>query len=149
MSPQFRSYAQQVVTNARVLAETLVSEGFRLVSGGTDNHLMLVDVGAMSVTGNEAEEALGSAGITVNKNAIPFDTRPPMVASGVRIGTPAVTTRGMKEPEMKLIGAWIARAIRERGSETTLKGIAGEVKELCASFALYPRRLSQSSLRAS
>ena len=149
MSPQFRSYAQQVVTNARVLAETLVSEGFRLVSGGTDNHLMLVDVGAMSVTGNEAEEALGSAGITVNKNAIPFDTRPPMVASGVRIGTPAVTTRGMKEPEMKLIGAWIARAIRERGSETTLKGIAEEVKELCASFALYPRRLSQSSLRAS
>ena len=86
MSPQFRSYAQQVVTNARVLAETLVSEGFRLVSGGTDNHLMLVDVGAMGVTGKEAEEALGKAGITVNRNGIPFDTRPPMVASGVRIG---------------------------------------------------------------
>ncbi|HEX9725870.1 MAG TPA: serine hydroxymethyltransferase, partial [Vicinamibacteria bacterium] len=131
------------------LAETLTSEGFRLVSGGTDNHLILVDVGAMGVTGKEAEEALGKAGITVNKNAIPFDTRPPMVASGVRIGTPAVTTRGMKEPEMKLIGAWISRAIRDRGNEPTLKGIAGEVKELCVSFALYPRRLSQSTLRAS
>ena len=87
MSPQFRSYAQQVVTNARVLAETLVAEGFRLVSGGTDNHLMLVDVGAMGVTGKEAEEALGKAGITVNRNGIPFDTRPPMVASGVRVST--------------------------------------------------------------
>jgi glycine hydroxymethyltransferase len=149
MDSSFRLYAQQVVTNARVLAETLTSEGFRLVSGGTDNHLILVDVGAMGVTGKEAEEALGKAGITVNKNAIPFDTRPPMVASGVRIGTPAVTTRGMKEPEMKLIGAWISRAIRDRGNEPTLKGIAGEVKELCVSFALYPRRLSQSTLRAS
>ena len=149
MGSPFRLYAQQVVTNARVLAETLTSEGFRLVSGGTDNHLMLVDVGAMGVTGKEAEEALGKAGITVNKNAIPFDTRPPMVASGVRIGTPAVTTRGMKEPEMKLIGAWISRAVRERGNDAALEGIAGEVKELCASFALYPRRLSQSTLRAS
>jgi glycine hydroxymethyltransferase len=149
MGSSFRLYAQQVVTNARVLAGTLTSEGFRLVSGGTDNHLMLVDVGAMGVTGKEAEEALGKAGITVNKNAIPFDTRPPMVASGVRIGTPAVTTRGMKEPEMKLIGAWIGRAIRERGNDATLQAIAGEVKELCASFALYPRRLSQSTIRAS
>jgi len=110
---------------------------------------MLVDVGAMEVTGKEAEEALGKAGITVNKNAIPFDTRPPMVASGVRIGTPAVTTRGMKEPEMKLIGTRISRAIRDRSDEATLKTIASEVKELCASFPLYPGRLRRSTLRAS
>ncbi|HLE19517.1 MAG TPA: serine hydroxymethyltransferase [Vicinamibacteria bacterium] len=149
MGSEFSAYAGQVVTNARVLAETLLAEGFRLVSGGTDNHLMLVDVGAMGVTGKEAEEALGKARITVNKNAIPFDSRPPLVASGVRIGTPAVTTRGMREAEMKLIGSWISRAIRERGSETALKAIGEEVKDLCAAFALYPRRLSQSSLRAS
>jgi glycine hydroxymethyltransferase len=145
MTPEFKAYAGQVVANARVLAETLIGEGLRLVSGGTDNHLMLVDVGAMGVTGKEAEEALGKAGITVNKNAIPFDSRPPLVASGVRIGTPAVTTRGMKEEEMKLIGGWIAQAIRERENESALEGIAEEVKELCSSFDLYPRRLSKGA----
>jgi glycine hydroxymethyltransferase len=148
MTERFRDYARQVVTNARVLAETLAGQGFRLVSGGTDNHMMLVDVGAMGITGKEGEEALGKAGITVNKNTIPFDTRPPMVASGVRIGTPAVTTRGMKEEEMKVIGQWIARAIRERESEPALKEIAGQVRELGASFTLYPRRLSEASRRA-
>jgi glycine hydroxymethyltransferase len=149
MSPAFADYAKQVVINAQVLADALQAEGFRLVSGGTDNHLMLVDVGAMGVTGKEAEEALGKAGITVNKNAIPFDSRPPLVASGIRVGTPAVTTRGMKEGEMRLIGGWISRAIRERQNEGALTAIGGEVKDLCAAFALYPRRLQQGSLRAS
>ncbi len=148
MTPEFKVYARQVVDNARVLAETLLGEGFRLVSGGTDNHLILLDVGAMGVTGKEAEEALGKAGMTVNKNAIPFDTRPPMVASGVRIGTPALTTRGMKNEEMKVIGKWIADAIRQRESESALVGIGKKVKGLTASFPLYPRRLSESSARA-
>ena len=149
MSPEFKSYARQVVDNARVLAETLLGEGFRLVSGGTDNHLILLDVGAMGVTGKEAEAALGKAEMTVNKNAIPFDTRPPMVASGVRIGTPAITTRGMKDEEMKVIGKWIAEAIRERENESVLEGIAQKVKDLTAGFPLYPRRHSESLTRAS
>ena len=149
MAPEFKVYARRVVDNAQVLAETLLGEGFRLVSGGTDNHLILLDVGAMGVTGKEAEEALGKAGITVNKNAIPFDTRPPMVASGIRIGTPAITTRGMKNGEMNVIGKWIADAIRERESESALEGIAKKVDDLTASFPLYPRRLSESSTRAS
>ena len=147
-TPEFKAYARQVVDNARVLAETLLDEGFRLVSGGTDNHLILLDVGAMGATGKEAEEALGKAGMTVNKNAIPFDTRPPMVASGVRIGTPALTTRGMKNEEMKVIGKWIADAIRQRESESALVGIGTKVKGLTASFPLYPRQLSESSARA-
>ena len=149
MSSEFKSYARLVVDNARALAETLLGEGFRLVSGGTDNHLILLDVGAMGVTGKDAEEALGKAGITVNKNAIPFDTRPPMVASGVRIGTPAITTRGMKNEEMKIIGKWVAQAVRERENETALEGISKKVKDLTASFPLYPHRLSESSVRAS
>jgi len=148
-APGFKIYQQQVLANARALASGLQKRGFRIVSGGTDTHLMLVDVTSKGITGKEAEAALDEAGITVNKNAIPFDSRPPLVASGVRIGTPAVTTRGMREAEMKLIGSWISRAIRERGSETALKAIGEEVKDLCAAFALYPRRLSQSSLRAS
>ncbi len=149
MSSEFKSYAQQVVDNARVLAATLIAEDFRLVSGGTDNHLILIDVGAAGVTGKEAEAALGKAGITVNKNAIPFDTRPPMVASGVRIGTPAITTRGMKNEEMKVVGKWIAEAIRERENETALESIAKKVKDLTARFPLYSRRLRESSVRAS
>ncbi len=134
MTDEFKIYAGQIVSNAKVLAEALAGEGFRIVSGGTDNHLILVDVGAGGVTGKDAEKALERAGITVNKNTIPFDTRPPLVASGVRIGTPAVTTRGMKEDEMRLIGRWFATAIRERGDEAALGRIAGEVKDLCASY---------------
>ena len=134
MTDEFKIYAGQIVSNAKVLAEALAGEGFRIVSGGTDNHLILVDVGAMGVTGKDAEKALERAGITANKNTIPFDTRPPLVASGVRIGTPAVTTRGMKEDEMRLIGRWFARAISEREDEAALGGIASEVKELCASY---------------
>lgn len=141
MSEEFKAYARQIVANAKVLAETLTGEGLRLVSGGTDNHLILVDVGAMGVTGKEAEKALEKAGITVNKNAIPFDTRPPLVASGIRIGTPAVTTRGMREDEMRLIGRWIAEAVRHREDEQALEAMARRVKELCAAFPFSPHLL--------
>src|ERR1700720_103139 len=114
MQPEFREYARQIVANAKVLAQTLAAEGFRIISGGTDTHLMLVDVFSKGMLGSEAEKALGEAAITVNKNAIPFDTNPPMKPSGIRIGTPALTTRGMKEPEMRQIGRWIAEALLHR-----------------------------------
>ncbi len=121
MQPEFREYAKQVVANAKVLAETLAAEGFRIISGGTDTHVMLVDVFSKGMLGSEAEKALGEAGITVNKNAIPFDVNPPMKPSGIRIGTPALTTRGMKEAEMRQVGRWIAEASaaadRCRGAE--------------------------------
>src|SRR6201991_725788 len=114
LDPSFSTYAHQVVANAKVLAEALAGEGFRIVSGGTDNHLMLVDVFQKGILGSEAENALGEAGITVNKNAIPYDTNPPLKPSGIRIGTPALTTRGMREAEMRIIGSWIARALENR-----------------------------------
>src|SRR6267378_8062330 len=114
MQPEFRDYAKQVVANAKVLAQTLADEGFRIISGGTDTHLMLVDVFAKGMLGSEAEKALGEAAITVNKNAIPFDTNPPMKPSGIRLGTPALTTRGMKQDEMRQIGRWIAEALLSR-----------------------------------
>ncbi|MDI6895105.1 MAG: serine hydroxymethyltransferase [Bacillota bacterium] len=135
MGEDFRRYQEQVVKNARVLAEELVREGFRLVSGGTDNHLMLVDVGVRGLTGKKAEEMLGEAGITVNKNTIPFDTRGAKVASGIRVGTPAVTTRGMKEEEMRLIARLIG-AVLLRGVPAAR--VRAQVKELCASFPIYP-----------
>ncbi len=145
LAPAFRDYARQIVDNAKALAEVLLEEGFRLVSGGTDNHLMLVDVGASEITGKEAEKALEKANITVNKNTIPFETRPPLVASGIRIGTPALTTRGMKESEMKVAGRFIARALRDREDEAALSRIAGEVKELSRDFPLYPNLLTESA----
>src|SRR5512135_1112657 len=120
MQPSFKDYARQIVANAKVLAETLADEGFRIISGGTDTHLMLVDVFSKGMLGSEAEKALGDAGITVNKNAIPFDTNPPMKPSGIRIGTPALTTRGMKEAEMRQIGHWIAVALNQRADATAL-----------------------------
>src|SRR5450432_1424416 len=135
--PSFREYARQVVANAKVMAETLAADGYRIISGGTDTHLMLVDVFAKGMLGSEAEKALGEAGITVNKNAIPFDTNPPMKPSGVRIGTPAVTTRGMKEPEMRQIAHWIAQALQNHGNEGKLKQIRHEVAELAERFPLY------------
>jgi glycine hydroxymethyltransferase len=136
--PQFRDYQRQVAANARRLAAALSDAGFRLVSGGTDNHLMLVDVFSKGITGKAAESALGKAGITVNKNAIPFDENPPMVASGIRIGTPAVTTRGMRETEMDMIGDLIARGLRTPDDDRALAMIRAEVDALCRKFPLYP-----------
>jgi glycine hydroxymethyltransferase len=140
LRPEFKIYATQIVANAKVLAAALQEAGFRLVSGGTDNHLVLVDVFAKGILGSEAELALGKAGITVNKNTIPYDVNPPLKASGIRVGTPALTTRGMKEPEMKRIGAWIARALEERNDDAALARIRGEVLELANQFPLYAWR---------
>ena len=137
LRPEFKSYAAQIVANAKVLAATLQQAGFRIVSGGTDNHLMLVDVFEKGILGSEAELALGKAGITVNKNAIPYDTNPPLKASGIRIGTPALTTRGMKEAEMVVIGAWIAKALEQRNDDAALDKIRHEVAELANRFPLY------------
>jgi glycine hydroxymethyltransferase len=141
LEPSFRDYALQVVNNARALAEGLMANGFNLVSGGTDNHLMLVDLSGTEITGKMAEETLEKAGITVNKNAVPFDTRSPFVTSGFRIGTPAATTRGLKEPQMAQIADWIARALQNVGKEEALAAIRGEVRELCQGFPLYAHRL--------
>jgi glycine hydroxymethyltransferase len=134
--PEFTAYQQQVVANAKRLAEQLAAAGFRLVSGGTDNHLMLVDVFSKGITGKAAEAALGKAAITVNKNAIPFDQNPPMVASGVRIGTPAVTTRGMTEKEMDLVGDLIIRALASPDDDRALGMVKTEVEALCRRFPL-------------
>jgi glycine hydroxymethyltransferase len=126
-----------VVANAKALAEGLQQAGFRLVSGGTDNHLILVDVFEKGILGSEAELALGKAGITVNKNSIPWDTNPPLKPSGIRIGTPALTTRGMKETEMRTIAAWITKALEQRNDDAALDRIRGEVAELANRFPLY------------
>jgi len=137
LDPGFMLYAQQIIANAKVLADALQSEGFRIISGGTDTHLMLVDVFAKGILGSEAEAALGEAAITVNKNAIPYDTNPPLKPSGIRIGTPALTTRGMKEPEMRTIAKWIAQALAERNNPKALKKIRAQVLELAEQFPLY------------
>jgi glycine hydroxymethyltransferase len=138
MGEDFRKYQAQVVKNARALGENLQKFGFRLVSDGTDNHLLLVDLNNKGVTGKQAEEALESAGLTVNKNAIPFDTQSRFVTGGIRIGTPAVTTRGLREPEMARIADWINRAITQRDSKEELAAIRLEVRLLCDTFPLYP-----------
>jgi glycine hydroxymethyltransferase len=150
MQPEFRVYAKQVVANAKVLAQTLADEGFRIISGGTDTHLMLVDVFSKGMLGSEAEKALGEAGITVNKNAIPFDTNPPMKPSGIRIGTPALTTRGMQETEMRQVGRWIADALLRRSDSAVLAKIRKEVLDLCEVFPLYAERRAraQTEVRA-
>jgi glycine hydroxymethyltransferase len=148
MQPDFRDYARQVVANAKVLAETLTAEGFRIISGGTDTHLMLVDVFAKGMLGSEAEKALDQAGITVNKNAIPFDTNPPMKPSGIRIGTPALTTRGMKETEMRKIGRWISEALHHRTDNAVLAKIRKSVLEMADMFPLYPERRAKAEVRA-
>jgi glycine hydroxymethyltransferase len=140
LQTEFRDYAKQVVANAKVLAETLAAEGFRIISGGTDTHLMLVDVFSKGMFGSEAEKALGEAGITVNKNAIPFDVNPPMKPSGIRIGTPALTTRGMKESEMRQVGRWIAEALNGRTDTSVLNKIRREVLGLADAFPLYAQR---------
>ncbi len=140
LRPEFRTYAAQIVSNAKVLAQGLEEAGFRIVSGGTDNHLMLVDVFQKGILGSEAELALGKAGITVNKNSIPYDANPPLRPSGIRIGTPALTTRGMKEPEMRQIARWIGRALQQRSDDAALARIRGEVAELANQFPLYAWR---------
>jgi glycine hydroxymethyltransferase len=138
LQPAFREYQQQIVRNATRLAAALAADGFRLVSGGTDNHLMLVDVFARGLTGKVAEAALGQAGITVNKNTIPFDTNSPMVGSGIRIGTPAVTTRGMREAEMDEIAGLIGRVLAKPDDEASLRAVRADVEGLCRKFPLYP-----------
>jgi glycine hydroxymethyltransferase len=138
MAPSFVDYQKQIVANAQRLASALSTVGFRLVSGGTDNHLMLVDVFSRGITGKAAEAALGKAAITVNKNAIPFDKNPPMVASGIRVGTPAVTSRGMCEPEMDLIAEFITRALASPDDDAVLSRVKAEVETLCRKFPLYP-----------
>jgi glycine hydroxymethyltransferase len=142
MEPGFVEYQRQIVANAKRLASALTESGYRLVSGGTDNHLMLVDVFSKGLTGKVAEAALGKAGITVNKNAIPFDQNPPMVASGIRVGTPAVTSRGMREAEMDVIGELIARALAAPDDDRALGAVRDEVEALCRKFPLYPEQNS-------
>ncbi|MFZ0515515.1 MAG: serine hydroxymethyltransferase [Acidobacteriaceae bacterium] len=137
LQPEFKIYAKQIVSNAKALAESLMAEGYRVVSGGTDTHLMLVDVFVKGMFGSEAEKALGDAGITVNKNAIPFDVNPPMKPSGIRVGTPALTTRGMREEEMRVIGRWIVEALDHRSDPAHLAKIRAQVLDLAEQFPLY------------
>jgi len=141
LSPEFREYQRQIVANARALAEALIAQGFRLVSGGTDTHVMLVDVASKGITGKVAEAALDKAGLTVNKNAIPFDTKPPTITSGIRLGTPALTTRGMREPEMRKIAGLIAEVLANVEDPGRQARVAGQVRELSAGFPLYRERL--------
>ncbi len=139
LRPEFKTYAAQIVRNAQVLAESLASHGFRVISGGTDTHVVLIDVFAKGagMLGSEAEHALGKAGITVNKNAIPYDTNPPMKPSGIRLGTPALTTRGMGEVEMRTIAAWIAEALKNRNDDAHIRNLRNRVRDLAEEFPLY------------
>ncbi|HEX9205180.1 MAG TPA: serine hydroxymethyltransferase, partial [Candidatus Deferrimicrobiaceae bacterium] len=143
MAPEFREYQGQILRNAAAMAKTLLSRGHRLVSGGTDNHLMLVNLKDTPLTGKEGEEALERVGITVNKNTVPFETRSPFVTSGIRIGTPALTSRGMKEREMERIGNWIADVLAAPADASVQKRVEAEVRSLCGSFPLYASRLGE------
>jgi len=138
LQPAFKDYAHQVVANAKALARKIMDEGLRVITGGTDTHLMLIDVFSHGILGSEAENALGQAGITVNKNAIPFGSNPPLRPSGIRIGTPALTTRGMKEKEMVQTGAWIVEALKNHKDGQALARIRKQVLELAEAFPLYP-----------
>lgn len=142
LQPEFKEYQTQIVKNAQTMAERLKEHGFNILTGGTDTHLVLVDLINKELTGKETEEALEKAGITVNKNAVPFDPNPPMITSGIRIGTPAITTRGMKEQEMVIISDLIAKAVENKDNESELKKIEGEVRELCLSFPIYKELLN-------
>lgn len=137
LQPSFEVYAKQVIKNAQALAETLTGFDYQIVSGGTDNHLMLLDLRNKKLTGKEAQEVLEQAGITTNKNGVPFDDQSPLITSGIRIGTPALTTRGMKEPEMKLIGSWIHEVLSDIKNDQKKKDILGRIRELCSKFPLY------------
>ena len=148
--PSFKDYARQIVANAKTLADTLMQGGIRLASGGTDNHLMLCDMTSVGLTGKIAEEALDKAAITVNKNMIPFDQRKALDPSGIRLGTPALTTRGMKEAEMRQIGRWIAEALLHRTDAAVLSKVRKQVLDLCEAFPLYAdrRAKAQAEVRA-
>ena len=141
LQPEYRSYIRQVVKNAKTLCETIKSRGYRIVSGGTDNHLILVDVFSKGITGKQAEKALEQAGMTVNKNTIPFDGNSPMVTSGIRLGTPALTTRGMKEEEMRVIGKFISDTLDDINNVSLQQRIRSEVKELTHRFPLYESKM--------
>ncbi|WP_263350643.1 serine hydroxymethyltransferase [Acidicapsa acidisoli] len=140
LQPDFAAYARQIVANSKALSAALQAGGWRIISGGTDNHMMLVDVFSQGILGSEAELALGKAGITVNKNAIPYDANPPLKPSGIRVGTPALTTRGMKESEMHQIALWIGKALESRNDDAVLARIRGEVGEMANHFPLYAWR---------
>jgi len=142
LTPEFREYQRRILANAQALAEAMIGQGFRLVSGGTDTHVMLVDVAVKGLTGKVAEVSLDKAGLTVNKNAIPFDTKPPTITSGIRLGTPALTTRGMREAEMRTVAALIAEVLAEVEDTGRQARVAGKVRELCSAFPLYPERLA-------
>ena len=142
LAPEFQEYQREIVANAKVLAEAMIAQGFRLVSGGTDTHVILVDVAVKGLTGKVAEAVLDKAGLTVNKNAIPFDTKSPMVTSGIRLGTPALTTRGMREAETRTVAALIAEVLADVEDASRQTRVAGKVRELCAAFPLYPERLA-------
>jgi len=137
LQPSFETYAKQIIRNAQILAETLTGQGFDIVSGGTDNHLMLVDLRNKKLTGKDAQESLEEAGITVNKNAVPFDDQSPLITSGIRVGTPALTTRGMKESEMKTIGGWINEVLSDGGNAKKKQEVKENIRELCKKFPLY------------
>jgi glycine hydroxymethyltransferase len=141
LTPEWRAYQRQIVTNAAAFAEALLARGYRLVTGGTDTHLLLLDLSSRGITGKDAQEALDRAWITVNKNTVPFETKSPMVTSGIRLGTPAVTTRGMKAPEMAVIAELIDRVLSDIGSESVAARVRGEVQELTGRFPLYPDRV--------
>jgi glycine hydroxymethyltransferase len=147
MEPSFREYQRQVVANARALAASIAKQGFRIVSGGTDNHLFLIELHSRGLTGSDAEKALDRAGITVNKNAIPFDPLPPMKAGGIRLGGPSITTRGMREPEMEQIGAWIAEVLGHIGDAAVEQRVRKQVAELAARFPIYESRLKGAPSR--
>jgi glycine hydroxymethyltransferase len=148
MEPSFKVYQKQVAANAKAMAASVAKQGFRLVSGGTDNHLFLIEVHSRGITGSDAEKALDRAGITVNKNAIPFDPLPPMKAGGIRLGSPSVTTRGMKEPEMELIGTWIAEVLSHVGDSAVEQEVRRRVAELAARFPIYESRLKGAAAHA-
>jgi len=148
MEPSFKDYQKQVAVNAKAMARAVAQHGFRLVSGGTDNHLFLIEVHPRGITGSDAEKALDRAGITVNKNAIPFDPLPPMKAGGIRVGSPSVTTRGMKEPEMELIGGWIAEILSNVGNASVEQKVTQQVAELAGRFPIYQSRLKGAAVHA-
>jgi glycine hydroxymethyltransferase len=148
MEPSFKEYQKQVAANAKAMAVAVANQGFRIVAGGTDNHLFLIEVHPRGITGNDAEKALDRAGITVNKNSIPFDPLPPMKAGGIRLGSPSVTTRGMKEPEMLLIGNWVAEILSHVGDAVVEQKVRQQVAALAARFPIYESRLRTEAAHA-